>query len=88
MVGPAVATTITTAAGGEVRDTRAWEPAMGRWWVVRRPVESELTVNRCEPELMALKPLGQGTLTGKVWEGDVDRNGSGSTGTLVANAGR
>ena len=51
-------------------------------------MESELTVNRCEPELMALKPLGQGTLTGKVWEGDLDRNGSGSTGTLVANAGR
>ena len=44
--------------------------------------------DRCEPELMALKPLGQGTLTGKVWEGDVDRNGSGSTETLVANAGR
>ena len=44
--------------------------------------------DRCKPELMALKPLGQGTLTGKVWEGDVDRNGSGSTGTLVANAGR
>ena len=44
--------------------------------------------DRCEPELMVLKPLGQGALTGKDWGGDVDRNGSGSTGTLVVNAGR
>ena len=44
--------------------------------------------DRCEPELMALKPLGQGALTGKIWGGDADRNGLGSTGTLVVNAGR